>query len=294
MHYFIEFSKIFFYELALVGVTWLTFFADYNSVGAQLKQMVDNINLTDLGARALYSFSKLQVQFNKRFATAYENSWVVRQGTDALTYGCRYVVSQWRNVRIEPFQSQWMSVCTLSRDPEDLKITLTSNGDHTVEFGYLFDEKFYNNPDWPKDRAAESFSVSCEVHAAFSKFEDVETLMLLKCGDLYLSRSVLTAPTKSTLSWTPSSVRFINIDYSHPKMMIPLSLTVETGFFLEGNHLFSAAFVRRCLEYQNNPSDYYFDTNYTLTIMDDQVNMRFLTSEDYVVLEKESYKVVKV
>ena len=297
MHYFIECGRYIVYELAIFGLAGLTTLVDFNRVTAQIQQMVEKMDLKAVGVRSLYQFSKIQVQWDKYVSAAYDNNQVIRFCSDVASYVWLNAKCQWFGRRIEPFGSQWVSTLTLCQDPSDLKITVLDDGSHRVEFGSTFSETFYNNPDWPKERAADSFSVECTIKSAFAPPNATEMLMLLKSEGLYLSRVVYSKDEPNDvggLSWTPSSVRFLSIEYSHPKMMVPISLTVDRAFLLEGNHLLSAAFVRRCLEYQNNPNDYYFDTNYKVTLMDDNIRMVTLTSQEYVVLEQDSYRVVKV
>jgi hypothetical protein len=289
MFYWVEFGKMVLYELAVLGSAWFVFNIDY-------KQIVSNMDPRLIGMRALYQYSKVRTQWQKYWSDSYKNNCITRYTIDTLNYAVRYADSKWRKVRLEPFSDQWMSTCILTQDPAQLRVTVQDEGDHRVFFGSAFHETFYSNGDWPKERAQESFELECTVQSAFSKVGDLEILMLMKSGKYYLSRIGWLVGDKqketTVVSWAPSTMWFLSIEYRHPAMERSIGLTIDRGCYLEGNHLLSAAFVRRSLEYQYDPKDYYFDMNYTVTVMDNEINMFQLKSNQYVIVEKDGYKVV--
>jgi hypothetical protein len=72
----------------------------------------------------------------------------------------------------------------------------------------------------------------------------------------------------------------ISISYNHPAISESIELTIPIEMYCVGNHLFSAAFVRRCLEYQQIP--FVFDDRYTLTIIDTNVTIHTVSSTEYI------------
>ena len=144
----------------------------------------------------------------------------------------------------------------------------------------------------------EGFEKDKYIHTVFVEKGSIEVLILMKTDEFYLSRVVKT-PEKEfdkriNNSFPPSSARFLSVEYCHPKMETPIMLNLDRGFYLEGNQIFSAAFVFRMLKYQTSAKNYYFDTSYTLKLMDNDINMVELSGGQYVALEKEGYKIVDI
>lgn len=70
-----------------------------------------------------------------------------------------------------------------------------------------------------------------------------------------------------------SKKEIIYAEYRHPKMKEPIFFTDIARYNLVGNELFTSEFVLRYLEY-NCPGGYYhFDQNYSITIMDNEMNI---------------------
>jgi hypothetical protein len=124
---------------------------------------------------------------------------------------------------------------------------------------------------------------------------DVETIVILKLNDKKLVRifvKSLLEPIKKNLfiSNIPSKAKFLNIEYTHPNIKNSITLNVGQEYFIEGNELLSPSFVKRMLEYQNK--SYYFDFNYKLKIVDNHINFFEIGSQEYILIEKENYKII--
>lgn len=97
----------------------------------------------------------------------------------------------------------------------------------------------------------------------------------------------------------PSTVRFLSIEYSHPSMTHTIPLEIHTNMLLVGNCLFFPAFVARMLRYKScesygdNHQSYVFDLDYTLRIMDKNLQYLELSSNQYVQLNTTDYEIVK-
>jgi hypothetical protein len=78
----------------------------------------------------------------------------------------------------------------------------------------------------------------------------------------------------------PSCFRIMSINYFHPDMNDPIELKIPKEMLLVKNQLFSPAFVRRCLEYQNYR--FAFDTRYSVEIIDANVNIFTLKHNQYL------------
>jgi hypothetical protein len=98
------------------------------------------------------------------------------------------------------------------------------------------------------------------------------------------------APLSITSPPPLSSVSFLDIQYHHPEMKDSLILEIPKEWCCIGNVFFSPVFVLRMLYYQTLP--FVFDMRYTLDIMDNDLNMFSLTSQQFIVLKEMSYEIV--
>jgi len=115
-------------------------------------------------------------------------------------------------------------------------------------------------------------------------------LMLMKFYDTYLAHINLYHENINMISFIPSTVSFLTIQYTHPRQPQPVSIVLPKGMYTVGNELFSPIFVLRCLKYQTQ--SYYFDMNYSLKIIDNNIEIVKLTSKQYVKIEEKSYKII--
>lgn len=87
-----------------------------------------------------------------------------------------------------------------------------------------------------------------------------------------------------------SKICFLAVQYTHPKLKEPIDITVPSSYFVLGNKLYSSTFVLRSLQYQ--PKYYIFDENYTLQIIDNEINTFEIKSNQYIYIEENSYKIL--
>jgi hypothetical protein len=87
-----------------------------------------------------------------------------------------------------------------------------------------------------------------------------------------------------------SKVSFLSILYIHPKMKEEVALKIPKSMYYVGNQILSTAFVYRLLEYTVGYM-FYFDMNYQLKLMDNNMQYVELKSDQYIELEYNSYKI---
>jgi hypothetical protein len=104
-------------------------------------------------------------------------------------------------------------------------------------------------------------------------------LYIVRRGDIY---------KLEPFSEKQSSVRFLSIEYSHPEMVSSIELKIDPAWFIVGNELFTPTFVLRVLEYQ--PTQYFFDTNYNMRIMDDECNIWEFGIDKYIFITETGYE----
>jgi hypothetical protein len=90
----------------------------------------------------------------------------------------------------------------------------------------------------------------------------------------------------------PSRVSFLSVHYEHPDLPNGLRLIIDPQYMMVGNHLLDRVFVLRLLSYQYNRGNYVFDDRYSLKIMDSNINICTVRSDQGVVVGEKEYAVV--
>lgn len=90
----------------------------------------------------------------------------------------------------------------------------------------------------------------------------------------------------------PSQVSFLSVHYEHPDLPNGLRLIIDPQYMMVGNHLLDRVFVLRLLSYQYNRGNYVFDDRYSLKIMDSNINICTVRSDQGVVLGEKEYVIV--
>ena len=88
-----------------------------------------------------------------------------------------------------------------------------------------------------------------------------------------------------------SKATFLTIEYTHPQMKKRLIMVLEKDLYFMNNVILSPLFIKRYLEYQ--PEEFIFDENYTINLMDNNINMITLTYPQSIMLTKDSYTIIK-
>jgi len=177
------------------------------------------------------------------------------------------------NQKFEPTYSPWIDVVWITADNNITEEYFDCSKEENLSSEYM--HSYYN--------IAMAVSVK--------KSKDEHGIIIIKSGDKVhcnlLEQSTGTPGNEVFLS----SARFVTIEYRHPSMTEGLFIELDRSWFVSGNQLLSRVFVRRYLEYQSTP--FCFDKNYTILLIDDNMNFLTMNSNQYVLLEKDSYKIVE-
>ena len=119
----------------------------------------------------------------------------------------------------------------------------------------------------------------------------IETMVTMKLDDGTTNHSFNKPTSEPTYSNTRSKSSFLTVEYTHPKMQNRISIELGKELYFTNNVILSTLFIKRYLEYQ--PEEFIFDENYTVNLMDNNVNMITLTYSQSILLSEDSYKVVK-
>jgi hypothetical protein len=91
-------------------------------------------------------------------------------------------------------------------------------------------------------------------------------------------------------AYKKSSAKFISIEYTHPDMTHSIELKLEDGYYVDGNELFTPAFVLRVLEYQSD--SYFFDNRYKIRILDSECSIIDFGFETHLLLKDDGYLII--
>jgi hypothetical protein len=90
-----------------------------------------------------------------------------------------------------------------------------------------------------------------------------------------------------------SKIDFILVEYGHPKMKGLMQINLPDSVYMVGNEILSKSFVLRYLNHSCIPNTWVFDEDYIVRIMDHNADSIEIGSRQYIVLEKEGYRVVE-
>lgn len=125
-------------------------------------------------------------------------------------------------------------------------------------------------------------------------YNSTEKLLICKYGNEYIYRvfnkSGNSTPIPPTFNNKKTPLYFITIQYTHPQLDVPIDITLDKSTYIVDNEILSDIFIKRYLSYQ--PHYYIFDTNYSISIMDNDINTFYLNSNQYIKLNESNYEII--
>ena len=229
---------------------------------------VSQINYQCLTVNALVKYSEITSSWQTFWKTAYNTDVYVKYSIDIANYVWRFLQTIVTNNRIEPFTAEWTSISKLYRNP-------CNSGDP-----FIFHECYYIECDRERDDIYAFSDFFLHLPEVVEEPHKIQCLMMRNTQNQYLVKAIKADKNGLVISKHPSSVKFLSIEYKQPKTNTTLPLSLDPGMYMEFNELFTPTFVRRLLEYQHNRHCSSFDTDYTLTLMDNNINFIELSSND--------------
>jgi len=259
-----------------------------------------NINnfVSDRCIDMFMGYCKLVTHINRRWATIYNNNYVFRNIVNTVNYSGKYILSILFQSRIEPMETNWISVSILNKteynynemfsqiDPDETHSSTDahepSETDAIIQYKdwYEITVKLIVNS---SDSSAESGYVTDHMIE--------ECLLTMKYKEAYIYRIYFKYKLTQSIieGFEPSTVRFLSIEYINPNNKAPIILTLDAAHFYCGNEILSKLFVKRMIEYQ--VGNYMFNQDYYLKIMDNNIETFELKSNGFILLEKDEYKI---
>lgn len=238
--------------------------------------------INNIGILTLYS---TVVEWGKsKIRQLYFEYPALKENMKKLAYFFSYIKSICLHHRIEPFDDNWITTTMLTQKHDS----------DTIQFKYhesfvkLIPDLLYNSR-LVSSRYQESCLISLNTTQESNCIQ--EMLTILKFDEQYITCSC--SPTRIAevkhlrLPLECSKVSFLSIVYSHPSMENKIVLELDRRYYVSNNCLFTPLFTKRLLEYSS--SSYVFDMDYTLDLMDDELNVFSLTSDQYIHLNEKGY-----
>jgi len=248
------------------------------------------IKLNDIFMNAFLFIAWLKnwVEVNAKYL--YDTYPFIRKNTDKVCYAIDYCNAHFTGYRIEPLCDSWISLTTLDK----------SNNELFVGDKYVCGEQYYFFKSDTTLSINDIYKQGIEHvnEIAKSRYSSAtrETMITMKVLDKYLCSSLFNTENHTTPAYTLSSTKgknyFLSIEYTHPRMSSGIVMDMPTNVYNANSDILTPAFIKRYLEYQSLP--YVFDMRYTLKMLDTNINMFNMKSNQYIKIKDRSYDVVTV
>lgn len=217
----------------------------------------------------------------------YQNE-IIRFPTDFVIWSYETIEVMNIRHRQEPTSTRWLNVCSSGR---------LTRGAYIGKTPFTFAESYNKMNDLTeKEDMIHAFETALENNSDLVEdnkdYMDNDTIVVMKWDGLYKVSRVTNPVEPQTYDFSKSNVRFLSVEYTVPESSKRVGFKVPVEMCVQGNELFSHAFVRRLLEYQPETAE--FDFNYRLKIMDGDVNEIELNNTQYIVLGETDYEVKEI
>ena len=226
---------------------------------------------------------------NNVIKTIYDNSPLVQEITHKTKGIYKILHSYYYNYCIVTYIPPWICVTFTNTNKNSISNEPFS---YTEDYTHIqpYSSQKITEIDYHKNQLIETIKSVIDI---IKENTNYQSMIVLCIENAYYFRVVFNQPTPYNIisfSQTPCREYFITIEYKHPKQENPIDIVLGMNVFFEYNEILSCCFIHRYLEYQ--PIKYYFDMDYTLEIMDTDINTITLKSNQYIRLGKMNYDVV--
>jgi hypothetical protein len=250
----------------------------------KLVEYIKNIDYYTLGVKALVFYSNVSSQSYKFCKKLYNKYPAVKNAVDRAIYSKDNVLAIVGNYKIEPYVDKWVCASGLIE---------------STELRYADEKyKFNDTYDFVKDEDADSIInvLNINLESANSLIEncsDIKSLMVsLKYNSSYSYRVIKENRRDYNFSIPPmkSKVRFISIEYTNPNMKSTCFIDLNKNEYMVGNEILSHLFIKRYFSYRSN--NFRFNPQYTLNIIDGDLNTIQLQAKQYILLREHTYEII--
>lgn len=229
------------------------------------------------GISCIFWFSKIINNVFRFFETIYNEYDCIKDVVDKTAYYSTYTYNTIKNRRCEPFTNTWIS----------------SNIVDTKKVPYKLIEKYTTLKDFDVDRLHSYFIMFLNN----KKFIEKNEIVILKGYDTVRDRKFYVCrqpPNKVHIEYILkySSIHFLSVIYREPTMNESVPLIIDKEWFIVGNEILGYTHIFRMLNYHTMP--YEFSMDYVLEIIDSNIKMFELHSDEFIRIGEDSYTVEKI
>ena len=245
-------------------------------------------------------YGKVSVILNNKKNELFNQYPIAEEANKRISYLIKYVYNYYNDIRTEPYDNCWISTSALTEDLKYYKMIETYEYKNKL-VDELVSDTTYAIFEIENKTITNNVKTSIEnLRLLHNSLQEVkETMIILKNRNQRIVRTFHNPkddikPLIYEFPVTKSSVKFLSIVYSNIFTMKDIEIKISDEYYLDGNQLFSALFIKRYLENHYWNQEYHFDENYKLSLMDDNIKYIELTSKQYIVLEKTKYQIVNI
>ena len=249
------------------------------------------IDYTTIATKIFLVYIDVKTRMSKTGNYLYNNVEFIQNVVDSTSYNIKYGTAMYNKYRIEPIDNNWVCVSILLKNDNNL-----FSGDTNIYLENYQHIKPHNTSEVSKtDYYNNCVSYFGDMATSIANCDNtvIETMVTMKLDESTFNKSFNTKNETETQIYSNvrSKVSFLTIEYTHPQMKDRLVIELDKNVYFANNIVLSSLFIKRYLEYQ--VENYVFDENYTINLMDNNINMVTLTQLDSILLGENSYTVIK-
>jgi hypothetical protein len=240
-------------------------------------------------------YHKFHTHMSSYIVDVYNENETIHHIVDLFSNTYLNAYSYFYNIRVLPYQTHWIANHTMySRELRHMNF-ITKNT-----------KKFFHGDIYPIVSQYDIISfnknnnlMNTIITNKLSNYKNNEQMSSLIVKQLFVLKyddKFFFAHTKESLykQWTSDCQYvmnpFFSIEYED-STGFTTEIDLPKSFFIEKNQLFSSIFMKYWLEQQMLKNDILFDNNYTLHCMDTIFNKVSIKPDQFVILEKNSYRI---
>jgi hypothetical protein len=247
----------------------------------------------------VFWYNRKTIEWKNTMTTLYTSDPIIQTVSDVvytifafIRVAVETLYFQATHLRIEP-SGNWLSLVGLIEHPS------LADTNYRYNFVEKYEDMVSDDTDTTSDNASALLEAyySRAVNTMISDKHIKEILLTIKDTDAHLVRTCIDIAIQHrpcAIPFQKSNVEFLCIEYTHPKLSSPITITIPATYFVVGNELLSMAFIQRFLEYQSLFVTYYFDEEYVVNVMDQDIQQYQLRRNNYIVLEEDTIRVVTI
>lgn len=250
-----------------------------------------SVDWEGIGYKLFSIYVTISMYASKMGHYLYNNYPEVKRNIDMLLYVIKYVNSRINNNKIEPFDDNWIRTSFLLKNNE----TFFAGNKYIYMDNYEYLNTDVNENYSPKDMIQNSFdyfhnTVKTMCQTNNNLIQTMTTMNKNKNYAISISYDKERNPPNFKAPFKEAKNPFISIQYVDSSKDTKIVLEPTNCWFV-GNSMLSSIHVRQLLEYQEQP--FQFDLEYTLHIIDNDMNMYTMNKNQYVYINETGKYVVK-